>query len=96
VAAVYSLFVSLFIYREVKLGGLLDLLVGAARTTSTVMFLCAGALVSSYMVTLADLPAQVSDFLAPLMGDPAHLDGRRDVAVAGDRHGHGPDADDPW
>ena len=75
VAAVYSLFVSLFIYREVKLGALLDLLVGAARTTSTVMFLCAGALVSSYMVTLADLPAQVSDFLAPLMGDPRVLMG---------------------
>lgn len=75
VAAVYSLFVSLFIYREVKLGALLDLLVGAARTTSTVMFLCAGALVSSYMVTLADLPAQVSDFLAPLMGDPRILMG---------------------
>ena len=75
VAAVYSLFVSLFIYREVKPAALLDLLVGAARTTSTVMFLCAGALVSSYMVTLADLPAQVSDFLAPLMGDPRVLMG---------------------
>jgi TRAP-type transport system large permease protein len=75
VAAVYSLFVSLFVYREVKLDGLIELLVGAARTTSTVMFLCAGALVSSYMVTLADLPSQVTDLLAPLMNDPRVLMG---------------------
>jgi tripartite ATP-independent transporter DctM subunit len=73
VAAVYSLLVSLFIYREVKLPELIKLLVDAARTTSTVMFLCAGALVSSYMVTLADLPSQVVDMLAPMMGDPRVL-----------------------
>jgi tripartite ATP-independent transporter DctM subunit len=73
VAAVYSLFVSLFIYREVKMGELVKLLVDASRTTSTVMFLCAGALVSSYMVTLADLPAQVTDFLSPLLSEPRLL-----------------------
>jgi tripartite ATP-independent transporter DctM subunit len=73
VAAVYSLFVSLFIYREVKFAGLVELLVGASRTTATVMFLCAGALVSSYMVTLADLPAQVTEMLHPLLGDPRLL-----------------------
>jgi tripartite ATP-independent transporter DctM subunit len=75
VAAVYSLVVSLFVYREVKFPQLVKLLVDAARTTSTVMFLCAGALVSSYMVTLADLPSQVVDLLAPLMGDPRVLMG---------------------
>jgi tripartite ATP-independent transporter DctM subunit len=75
VAAVYSLLVSLFIYREVKFPELVKLLVDAARTTSTVMFLCAGALVSSYMVTLADLPSQVVDLLAPMMGDPRVLMG---------------------
>jgi TRAP-type transport system large permease protein len=75
VAAVYSLFVSLFVYREVKLSGLVKLLVDASRTTSTVMFLVAGALVSSYMVTLADLPAQVIELLAPLMHDPRVLMG---------------------
>ncbi len=72
VAAVYALFVSLFVYREVKVSQLLTLTVNAGRTTSTVMFLCAAAFVSSYMVTLADLPAQVTDFLGPMMGHP-HL-----------------------
>jgi tripartite ATP-independent transporter DctM subunit len=75
VAAVYSLLVSLFIYREVKFAALVDILISAARITSVVMFLCAGALVSSYMVTLADLPAQVIELLAPLMDDPRILMG---------------------
>ena len=73
IAAVYSLFVSLFIYREVKLNQIMRLLIEAAQTTSTVMFLVAGALVSSYMVTLADLPSQLTETLAPLMGDPRIL-----------------------
>ena len=73
VAAVYALFVSLFVYGEVKLPHLTGLMVNAGRTTSTVMFLCAAAFVSSYMVTLADLPAQVTDFLGPMMGHPRLL-----------------------
>ena len=73
VAAVYALFVSLFVYGEVKLKHLKGLMVNAGRTTSTVMFLCAAAFVSSYMVTLADLPAQVTDFLGPMMGHPRVL-----------------------
>ncbi len=73
VAAVYALFVSLFIYREVKVSQLLELVVNAGRTTSTVMFLCAAAFVSSYMVTLADLPAQVTDFLGPMIEHPRLL-----------------------
>lgn len=73
VAAIYSMFVAMFIYREVKFAQLISLLTNAARTTATVMFLCAGALVSSYMVTLADLPQQVTEFLGPLMHDPRLL-----------------------
>ena len=75
VAAVYALIVSLFVYREVKFQQLASLLVAAARTTATVMFLCAAAFVSSYMVTLADLPAQVTDFLGPMLEHPRMLMG---------------------
>jgi TRAP-type transport system large permease protein len=73
VAAVYALIVSLFVYREVKFSQLTELFVKAARTTATVMFLCAAAFVSSYMVTLADLPAQVTDLLSPMLGHPRLL-----------------------
>ena len=60
VAAVYSLLVSVFVYREVKFRDVVRLLVEAANTTAIVMFLCAAAVVSSYMVTLADLPDRKS------------------------------------
>lgn len=73
VAAVYSLFVALFVYRQVTIAQIVPLLVQAARTTSTVMFLCAAALVSSYMVTLADLPQQMTELLHPLMDQPKLL-----------------------
>jgi len=73
VAAVYALLVSLFVYREVNFQQLPELLVKAARTTATVMFLCAAAFVSSYMVTLADLPAQVTEVLGPVMSHPKLL-----------------------
>jgi len=73
VAAMYALGVSLFVYREVKWSQLKPIMVAAGRTTSTVMFLCAAAFVSSYMVTLADLPAQVTEFLGPLLGHPHWL-----------------------
>jgi tripartite ATP-independent transporter DctM subunit len=72
-AAVYALAVSLFVYRELKFSQLFDLFVKAARTSSMVMFLAAAAFVSSYMVTLADLPAHMSDLLGPMMGYPRLL-----------------------
>src|SRR5262249_56116595 len=55
VAAFYALVVSLFVHREMKLPELGPVLVRAAKTTAIVMFLCAGAQVASYMITLADL-----------------------------------------
>ncbi len=73
VAAVYSLLVSVFVYREVKFRQVVRLLVAAANTTAIVMFLCAAAVVSSYMVTLADLPALAIELLQPLMGNPTVL-----------------------
>jgi tripartite ATP-independent transporter DctM subunit len=69
VAAVYSLMVSVFVYREVKFKDVVRLLVEAANTTAIVMFLCAAAVVSSYMVTLADLPTLAIEMLQPLMGN---------------------------
>jgi TRAP-type transport system large permease protein len=73
VAAVYALFVGLFVYRELKPRDLLPLFVSAARTTSVVMFLVAAALVTAYMITLADLPGQVIDLLEPMLDHPKWL-----------------------
>ncbi|HLU03586.1 MAG TPA: TRAP transporter large permease subunit [Advenella sp.] len=73
VAAVYALFVGMVIYREIKLGDLMKLLVNAATTTSVVMFLVAAALVTSYMITLADLPKELISLLGPLVDSPTLL-----------------------
>jgi tripartite ATP-independent transporter DctM subunit len=73
VAAFYALSIALFVHREMKLAALGPVLVRAAKTTAIVMFLCAGAAVASYMITLADLPATLSGWLGPLVDHPKLL-----------------------
>jgi tripartite ATP-independent transporter DctM subunit len=73
VAAFYALFVALIIHREMKLIEIHEVLVRAAKTTAVVMFLCAGAQVASYMITLADLPTVLTGWLGPLVESPRVL-----------------------
>jgi len=73
VAAVYALVIAFFVHREMTLGQFHGVLVRAAKTTAIVMFLCAGAQVASYMVTLADLPATMTGWLGPLIEYPKVL-----------------------
>lgn len=73
VAAVYSLFVSLVIYRELKVSDLFHLMLTAAKTTSIVMLLVAAAMVSSWLVNIAELPSQLAAVLQPFMDTPTLL-----------------------
>lgn len=73
VAAFYALFIALFVHREMKLPEVHGVLVRAAKTTAIVMFLCAGAQVASYMITLADLPSTLTGWLGPLVESPRML-----------------------
>lgn len=73
VAAFYALVVALFVHREMRLPDIYGVLVRAAKTTAIVMFLCAGAQVASYMITLADLPAVLTSWLGPLVESPRLL-----------------------
>ncbi len=73
VAAFYALVIALFVHREMRLPELYGALVRAASTTSVVMFLCAGAAVASYMITLADLPSTLTGWLGPLVEHPRVL-----------------------
>ncbi|TMH29091.1 MAG: TRAP transporter large permease subunit [Betaproteobacteria bacterium] len=73
VAAFYALVVALTVHREMKLAEIQHVLVRAARTTAIVMFLCAGAQVASYMITLADLPSVLTGWLGPLVSQPRLL-----------------------
>lgn len=73
VAAVYALLVSLFVYRELSFADLPRLFINAAKTTAVVMFLVAAAMVTAYMITLAELPGQVIALLEPMLDHPKWL-----------------------
>ena len=73
VAAVYALFVSTVVYRELKLDQLYGLFLAAAQTTAVIMFLVAAAMVSAWMITVANLPAEVVSLLQPLLDRPTLL-----------------------
>ena len=73
VAAVYALFVTTVIYRELKLNQLYAIFVTAAKITSVIMFLVAAAMVSAWLITVADLPSKVIALLEPFMDNPTLL-----------------------
>ena len=73
VAAVYALFVSVFIYRELKPKQLYFVFLGAARTTGVIMFLVAASLVSAWLITVAELPDKIVYLLNPFMDSPILL-----------------------
>ena len=73
VCAVYALFVAMFVYKELKWGHLYGIFISSAQTTAVVMFLVAAALVSSWLITVAQLPAQVVGLLEPFMGSQLML-----------------------
>ncbi|WP_460487724.1 TRAP transporter large permease [Curvibacter fontanus] len=73
VAAMYALVVALLIHRELTVAEVGPVLVRAAKTTAVVMFLCAGAQVASYMITLADLPNVLTGWLGTMVHNPRLL-----------------------
>jgi tripartite ATP-independent transporter DctM subunit len=73
VAAVYSLVVAVFVYRELKIPDLFEVFVTAAKTTAVVMFLVAAALVSSWLITVSEVATTVVDLLQPFMGNQTML-----------------------
>jgi len=70
VAAVYALFVGMFIYRELKFKDLYRLFLSAGKMTAVVMFLVGGAMVSAWLITVADLPGQLVGLLGGLLESP--------------------------
>jgi len=73
VAAVYALFVSTVIYGELKLHQLHEVFVSAAKTTAVIMFLVAAAMVSAWLITVADIPSKMITLLEPFMDNQTLL-----------------------
>jgi len=72
-ACVYAFVVGVLVYRELPLRSLYGLLVAAAKSTAVVVFLIASALVSAWLITTSNVPAQVGAMLEPFMGNKTLL-----------------------
>ena len=73
VATVYALIVGMFVYRELKVKDLYKVTLMAAKTTSAVMLLVAAAVVSAWLITQANIPAELTSILAPFMDNKTVL-----------------------
>ncbi|WP_137919217.1 TRAP transporter large permease subunit [Hydrogenophaga sp. 2FB] len=73
VAAVYALLVSVFVYRELRPRQLYGVFLSAAKTTAVIMFLVAAAMVSAWLITVADIPSKMIALLEPFMDNQTLL-----------------------
>jgi len=73
VAAAYAFLVGKFIYRELHWNQIYGVMLASAKTTAVVMFVVAAALVSAWLIALANIPSQVTEMMRPFMGNPTLL-----------------------
>ncbi len=73
VASAYAFVIGAFVYRELRLNQLYGLMLSAAKTTAVVMFMVAAALVSAWLIAMADIPGQVTALMQPLLDSPRLL-----------------------
>lgn len=73
ITAVYALVIGMVVYRELKITMLMECLVSAAKSSSVIMFLAAAAMVSSWLMTVGNIPSIVTGILSPFIGHPTIL-----------------------
>jgi tripartite ATP-independent transporter DctM subunit len=69
----YALLISVFVYKELNFKTVLPLFVASAKTSAIVMFLVAAAMVSAWLITVANLPAELISLLQPMLDSPRLL-----------------------
>jgi TRAP-type transport system large permease protein len=73
VAAVYAGVVGMFVYGDLKVSDLRPALVSAIKTSAAVMFLVGAAMVSAWLITIADIAGEVGRLFQPILGYPTLL-----------------------
>ncbi|MHC1760130.1 MAG: TRAP transporter large permease [Negativicutes bacterium] len=68
VAVVYAFFIGMFIYKELKVSHLPEILVMAGKGTAIVLLVCGAATAAGYMITTAQVPEMLMRTLADLAG----------------------------
>lgn len=72
-AVFYTLFLCFVVYRALTMKDLYQILISAAKTTSVILFLIAAAMVSSWLIAIANIPAAITSMLEPYMGSQLML-----------------------
>ena len=67
VAAVVAFLVSLFVYRGLKLSDMPMILLSSAKTCAAIMMIVAASTVVAWLITIAEIPAQVTAMMQPFM-----------------------------
>jgi tripartite ATP-independent transporter DctM subunit len=70
IASVVALFLSLVLYREIRISELPVILLNTAKTTAIVLYLCGMAMVSAWLLTRARVPANLAFLLTSITENP--------------------------
>jgi tripartite ATP-independent transporter DctM subunit len=70
VAAIVALGLGLFVFKELKLKDLPEILFNTSKTTASVLFLCGNASVTAYLLTLAQVPQELAMVFSTLSDNP--------------------------
>jgi tripartite ATP-independent transporter DctM subunit len=69
VAVVYAFIVAMFVYKEIRLADMPDILTSAMKSTASVMFVVGGATSAAYLITTAHIPEQLSNLILSFAGN---------------------------
>lgn len=72
-AAFYAIFLCFVIYRSLTFARFIQILISTAKTASVVLFLSTAAMVSAWLIAVANLPASIVDMLEPFMDNKIML-----------------------
>jgi tripartite ATP-independent transporter DctM subunit len=70
IAVFYSLFVGIYVYRDMKWKQMPKMIIESGLTTGTILFIAMTASIASYIFTIDGLPARVSGWLLGISSDP--------------------------
>lgn len=70
VAVVYALTLAVFVYREVKISELAEILIRSAETTAIVMFLIGTSMAMSWLMAYENVPGEMASFLLGISDNP--------------------------
>lgn len=68
VSVFYGLIVGIFVYKEINVKRMIDILVDSCSTTATVMFITMGATLFAYVLTRARLDQMIESFMMSVTG----------------------------